>query len=70
MKHLHIVGLFSIAIMVLFTLMGWFPVAWLVHLASFGIPVLIVGMVVAVLRAGPGPKPVDEEERPFYEDRP
>lgn len=70
MKHLHIVGIFSVAIMSFFTLLGWFPDGVFALFVMFFIPILIVWMVVAILKSGPEPKPLklEEEERPFYEN--
>lgn len=70
MKHHHILGVFSVAIMILFTLLGWFPDGTFVLFLMFLIPVLIVWMVVSILKTGPEPKPLkkEEEERPFYEN--
>lgn len=71
MKHLHIVGIFSVAIMFFFTLLGWFPDGVFALLVSLLIPVLIVWMVIAILKSGPEPKPLQEKEeedaRMFYE---
>jgi hypothetical protein len=69
MKHLHIVGIFSVAIMVFFILIARFPDGVFAMVGSLLIHVFIVGMVVAVLNTGPEPKPYDmaEDERPFYE---
>lgn len=70
MKHLHIVGIFSVAIMFFFTLLGWFPDGVIALFVMFFIPVLIALMVVAILKSGPEPTPMrlEEEERPFYEN--